>query len=173
MMYVSHDPQDTHTRQILTCLLELQNMKSSTVVLSNSGHDHLRNFEFSFRRSRALRAWSVQPPRPSTFCLRQRDVFQEVCAAFFRLRIRFVWECHNSVGSEIKDIGRSNRKASVADCVARGPHITKYTTRMYPSCFPLKNDLNVKRSQMHDSSNGSGAFRGHTTHHREKSKKRE
>ena len=34
----------------------------------------------------------------STFCLRQRDVFQEVCAAFFRWRIRFVWECLNSVG---------------------------------------------------------------------------
>ena len=49
-MYVSHDPQNTRTLQNLTRLLELQNMKSSTVVLPNAGHDHLRNFAFSLRK---------------------------------------------------------------------------------------------------------------------------
>ena len=117
------------------------------MVLSNCGHDHLRNFAFSFRRSRALRARSLPPPRPSTFCLRQRDVFQEVCAAFFRWRIHFVWECHNSVVSEMKDIGRSNRKASVADRVARGPHNTNYTTLMYPEFFPLRNQRIPRETQ--------------------------
>ena len=33
---------------------------------------------------------------------------------------------------EMKDIGRSKRKASVADRVARGRHNTNYTTLLYP-----------------------------------------
>ena len=60
------------------------------------------------------------------------DVFQEVCAAFFRRIIRFFCKCFNSVGIGTKDTGKSNRMASVADRDARGPHITNCMTRMYP-----------------------------------------
>ena len=38
-----------------------------------------------------------------------------------------------------KDTGKSNVNTSVADRVARGLNSINYTTRMYPKCFPLKN----------------------------------
>ena len=41
------------------------------------------------------------------------------------------------------------------------------------SSLSRTNDLRVKRSQLHDSSNGSGALFGHSTHRSEKSWQRE
>ena len=64
-------------------------MKSST-VLSNSGHDRLRNSVLFSRRSRAIRTRSVHAPQPSSFRLCQRHVFWKVCAAFFHRKIRHV-----------------------------------------------------------------------------------
>ena len=81
MMYVSNDPQDTHTHSPkFYAPSSTSEHEELTVVLANSGHDHLRNFAFSFRSSRAFRTRSLQAPRSSTFCLRQRDVFQKGCA---------------------------------------------------------------------------------------------
>ena len=50
---------------------------------------------------------------------------------------------------------------------------TTLHTCILDSSLRRTNDLRGKRSQVHDSGNGSGAFFGHTTHHREKSKKRQ
>ena len=130
-MYVSHDPQDTHILQILTRLLELQNMKSSTVVLPNSGHDYLWNFAFSFTRSRAPYAVAASASAIHVL-LASKGCISGGLRGFLPKNIRFFWECHNSVGSEIEDIGRSNRMASVADRDARGLNSINYTTRMYP-----------------------------------------
>ena len=44
-------------------------MKSSTVILSNSRHDHIRNSVVVHKKSSAIHTQSLQAPQPSSFCL--------------------------------------------------------------------------------------------------------
>ena len=58
-------------------------------------------------------------------------------------------------------------------CAWTTKHKLHYThvSLIFPFEEPI-NDLRGKRSQVHDSGNGSGAFFGHSRHHSEKSMKR-
>ena len=106
-MHVSHDHQDTHILQILTRLLELQNMKSSTVVLPNSGHDHHRNFASRSPNAVAASASVIRVLLASKGCI------SGGLRGFLPKNISFFCKCLNSVGSGIKDIGsRTGRHPS-------------------------------------------------------------
>ena len=131
----------TRTLRNLMRRLQHQNMKSSTVVLSNSGHDHLLILRFpSEEVALSVRGRSNRLGHPRFACVKG-DVFQEVCAAFFRRIIRFFCICFNSVGIGTKDTRKSNRMTSVADRVARGPHNTSYTTRMVSMILPVEEPM--------------------------------
>ena len=140
-------------------LVQHEDMKSSTVILSNCRHDHIRNSVVLFRKKVAQfvcgRTKSTGHP---FFPCAQRQVFGIVCAAFFLWRIRFLRNMSQTTlweRNQFKDFGGVRRgKTSVADQVARG----SLKPKMHDTHVSLISDLFKEHIHLHESSTGFDCF---------------
>ena len=132
-------------------------MKSSTVILSNSRHDHIRNSVVLFKK-KSRNSYAVAPSASAVlFFLTPKHMnFGNVCAAFFRRRIDFLRKCLNNEwsgtrsrileGQEKKDISRKQ------GCAWISQHKLHYID------VPLISDLFKEHSHLQGSSKASKCF---------------
>ena len=146
-------------------------MKSSTVVLPNSGHDHLRIFCVFFEKKSRFPYAVAASASVIHVLLASQGCISGGLRGFLPKNTPLLLQMFQQ--RRDRDQGW-NRMASVADRDARGLNSICYTTRMYPQCFPLKNQR--LPSEMQSSARfwqRFGCLFGHRTHHCEKSKKSE
>ena len=128
-----------HTSRYINPFVQHEDMKSST-VLSNSGHDRLRNSVLFSRRSRAIRTRSVHAPQPSSFRLCQRQVFWKVSVLSQEDPLHVKMRQERGEQNQFRRLEiQKERFFFFADLVALGFHSTKYKST-HVSVFPHRTE---------------------------------